>query len=146
VRHAVQSRQFAGRKGSQVRVFALILESLGNGELLVILVVALIFFGPRKLPQLARSIGKSLAEFRRASEDFKRTWEREVAMESARLDAQDNQIAAPNADIAYIEPSTTHEVAEPVTPEWVVPRETAADNEPSTAVAENVGETSPQKS
>jgi len=46
-------------------------------------VVALIFFGPRKLPQLSRQIGKSLAEFKKASEDFKRTWEREVALETA---------------------------------------------------------------
>ena len=60
----------------------LILDSLGTSELLVILVVALIFFGPRKLPQLSRQIGKSLAEFRKASEDFKRTWEREVALET----------------------------------------------------------------
>src|SRR5882757_7079043 len=48
---------------------------------MVILVVALIVFGPRKLPQLSRSLGKSLSEFRRASEDFKRTWEREVALD-----------------------------------------------------------------
>jgi TatA/E family protein of Tat protein translocase len=67
-------------------VFALILESFGSTELLFILIIALVFFGPRKLPQLSRSLGKSLAEFRRASEDFKRTWEREVAMESARTD------------------------------------------------------------
>ncbi len=58
-----------------------ILESLGSTELFFILVMALIFFGPRKLPQLSRSLGKNLAEFRKVSEDFKRTWEREVAME-----------------------------------------------------------------
>jgi TatA/E family protein of Tat protein translocase len=63
-------------------MFLLILDSLGNSELLVILVAALIFFGPRKLPQLSRSVGKSLSEFRRASDDFKRTWAQEVALES----------------------------------------------------------------
>ena len=63
-------------------MFLLILESLGSTELLFILVMALVFFGPRKLPQLSRSLGKSLAEFRRASEDFKQTWEREVSMEA----------------------------------------------------------------
>jgi Tat protein translocase TatB subunit len=62
-------------------VFLLILDSVGNSELLLILAAALIFFGPRRLPQLSRQIGKSLHEFRRASEDFKRTWEREVNME-----------------------------------------------------------------
>ena len=59
----------------------LILESLGSTELVFILVMALVFFGPRKLPQLSRSMGKHLAEFRRASEDFKRTWDREVSLE-----------------------------------------------------------------
>ena len=59
----------------------LILESLGSTELLFILVMALVFFGPRKLPQLSRSLGKNLAEFRKASEDFKRTWEKEVSLE-----------------------------------------------------------------
>jgi sec-independent protein translocase protein TatA len=62
-------------------VFLLILDSVGNSELLLILAAALIFFGPRRLPQLSRQIGKSLNEFRRASEDFKRTWEREVNFE-----------------------------------------------------------------
>jgi len=69
-------------------VFALILETLSSTELLFILVIALIFFGPRKLPQFARSIGKGLAEFRKASDDFKRTWEREVAMETAKLETE----------------------------------------------------------
>jgi Tat protein translocase TatB subunit len=73
-------------KGHQSRlkgntVFLLILDSVGNSELLLILAAALIFFGPRRLPQLSRQIGKSLTEFRRASDDFKRTWEREVNLE-----------------------------------------------------------------
>ena len=59
----------------------LILGSLGDTELLFIIVMALVFFGPRKLPQISRSMGKSLAEFRRASEDFKATWNREVSLE-----------------------------------------------------------------
>jgi Tat protein translocase TatB subunit len=63
------------------KVVFLILESLGSTELLFILVMALVFFGPRKLPQLSRSLGKTLAEFRRASEDFKRTWDREANLE-----------------------------------------------------------------
>ena len=62
-------------------MFLLILESLGSTELVFILVMALVFFGPRKLPQISRSLGKNLAEFRRASEDFKRTWDREVNLE-----------------------------------------------------------------
>src|SRR4051812_25256048 len=63
-------------------MYLLILDSLGSTEMLVILGAALIFFGPRRLPQLSRQIGKGLAEFRRASEDFKHTWEREVNIDN----------------------------------------------------------------
>ncbi|MDQ3817896.1 MAG: twin-arginine translocase TatA/TatE family subunit [Acidobacteriota bacterium] len=68
-------------------MFLFIFETIGTSELLLILVVALIVFGPRKLPQLSRQLGKSLADFRRASEDFKQTWEKEVARESSIKDA-----------------------------------------------------------
>jgi Tat protein translocase TatB subunit len=63
-------------------MYLFILDSLGNTELLLILAAALIFFGPRRLPQLGRQLGKSLSEFRRASDDFKRTWEREVNLDN----------------------------------------------------------------
>ena len=62
-------------------MYLAIFEFLGTSELLIILIVALILFGPRRLPQLSRQLGKSLGEFKRASEDFKRTWEKEVEME-----------------------------------------------------------------
>jgi TatA/E family protein of Tat protein translocase len=61
--------------------------NLGWTEILVILVIALIVFGPRKLPELGKSLGQSLAQFRRASDDFKRTWEQEVETEKRRLEA-----------------------------------------------------------
>lgn len=73
-------------------VFLLILDSLSNSELLLILAAVLIFFGPRRLPQLSRQIGKSLNEFRRASEDFKRTWEREVNLEVTGTEPPENSI------------------------------------------------------
>lgn len=53
--------------------------SLGVPEIILIFVVALILFGPRQMPQIGKSIGKALGEFRRASNDFKRTIEDEVA-------------------------------------------------------------------
>jgi Tat protein translocase TatB subunit len=118
-------------------VFALILETLGSFELLFILVVALIFFGPRKLPQLARSVGKGLAEFRKASDDFKRTWEREVAMESARLESQDEQIAAPDA---FVEPQAPDEPIEVGTPEETVARQTTPAEDSIPASSENITE------
>ena len=59
----------------------LVFEFLGTTELLVIAVVALVLFGPRKLPEIGRTVGKAMGEFKRASEDFKRTWEYEVEIE-----------------------------------------------------------------
>ncbi len=43
--------------------------------------IALIIFGPRKLPQMMRTIGKTMAEFRRTTDDFKSTWQKEVDFE-----------------------------------------------------------------
>ena len=107
-------------------MFALILETLGSFELLFILVIALIFFGPRKLPQLARSVGKGLAEFRKASDDFKRTWEREVAIGTARLESQDQQIVNPGDDNGFIETPVPDEPLEVTTPQEAVAREVPA--------------------
>jgi sec-independent protein translocase protein TatA len=55
--------------------------SIGMPEMLVILVIALIIFGPRKLPELGKSLGRSLAEFKRASNDLKSTLEEEIRVE-----------------------------------------------------------------
>ena len=49
-----------------------------------IFVVALLLFGPRKMPQIGRSIGRAMGEFRRASNEFKRTIEDEVAADEIR--------------------------------------------------------------
>ena len=131
-------------------MFAFILESLGATELIFILAIALIFFGPRKLPQLARSMGKGLAEFRKASDDFKRTWEREVALETGPedhvIDQPTQSATKENADVADAnEDDTTTPQLEPANPEWVVPR----DDSPyvATATAESAdtsSESSPE--
>lgn len=76
-------------------MFFLILESLGTTEMLVILVAALVLFGPRKLPQLSRSLGKSIGEFKRASEEFKKTWEKEVNLEETEKEARIAQAMLP---------------------------------------------------
>src|SRR3977135_3569457 len=55
--------------------------SLGMPELIIIFVIALIIFGPRKLPELGRSLGKSLAEFKRASNELRSTLEEEIRLE-----------------------------------------------------------------
>ena len=124
----------------------LILESLGSTELVFILVMALVFFGPRKLPQISRSLGKNLAEFRRASEDFKRSWDREVSLE----DANGAHDAALPGQSSILAPETAGSLQAPsisaVTPDRVIARQaTGADPLPSfetTALASDLGEQS----
>ena len=55
--------------------------SIGMPELIIIFVIALIIFGPRKLPELGRSLGKSLAEFKKASNELRSTLEEEIRVE-----------------------------------------------------------------
>jgi sec-independent protein translocase protein TatA len=55
--------------------------SIGMPELIIILVIALIIFGPRKLPELGKSLGRSLNEFKRASTDLQNTLEQEIKLE-----------------------------------------------------------------
>ena len=57
-----------------------ILESIGTWELILIGLVALVIFGPRKLPELARKAGGMMSELRKVSNEFKSTWEREAAL------------------------------------------------------------------
>jgi sec-independent protein translocase protein TatA len=62
--------------------------SIGMPELIIIFVIALIIFGPRKLPELGRSLGKSLAEFKRASNELKSTLEEEIRFEEQQHKAE----------------------------------------------------------
>ncbi len=71
------------------------LGSIGMPELIIILVIALIIFGPRKLPELGRSLGKSLAEFKRASNELKSTLEEEIRLEEQRSTIEASKTAAP---------------------------------------------------
>lgn len=58
--------------------------SIGMPELIIIFVIALIIFGPRKLPDLGRSLGKSISEFKRASSELRNTLEEEIRVEEQR--------------------------------------------------------------
>jgi sec-independent protein translocase protein TatA len=68
--------------------------SIGMPELIIIFVIALIIFGPRKLPELGRSLGKSLAEFKRASNELKSTLEEEIRLEEQRTSLEETKAKA----------------------------------------------------
>lgn len=84
--------------------------SIGMPELIIIFVIALIIFGPRKLPELGRSLGKSLAEFKRASNELKSTLEEEIRIE------EQQQRAAETATVKPAIPTPAAPVAHDVTP------------------------------
>ena len=87
--------------------------SIGMPELIIIFVIALIIFGPRKLPELGRSLGKSLAEFKRASNELKSTLEEEIRLEEQRSVLEEKK-AASAAQTATAPPATPTAVEEPV--------------------------------
>jgi sec-independent protein translocase protein TatB len=84
-----------------MQFYFLIFEGLGTTELLLILVVALIIFGPKKLPQLARSFGKSMSEFKRASEEFKQQWEKEVDLSETEEKKNKSELSLVEAEDQY---------------------------------------------
>jgi TatA/E family protein of Tat protein translocase len=80
--------------------------SLGVPELLLIFVVALIVFGPRKLPEIGRTLGKALGEFKKATDELKNTIEREVRVEELK---QINPLVTypPQPTVSRAEPLST---------------------------------------
>jgi sec-independent protein translocase protein TatA len=83
---------------------------IGFPEMLVILVVALIIFGPRKLPELGRSLGKSINEFKRASNELRSTLDDEIRAEERK--------AAPPVS-PTMSPTDPSQLPSPAAPETV---------------------------
>ena len=74
--------------------------TIGGPELILIFIVGLVVFGPRKLPEIGKSLGKMIGEFKKASSDFQRTVEDEIESERLRKDigtAEYPQAALPPA-------------------------------------------------
>jgi sec-independent protein translocase protein TatA len=98
--------------------------SIGMPELIIIFVIALIIFGPRKLPELGRSLGKSLAEFKRASNELKSTLEEEIRLDEQRSTLEASKAAAA-AQAAAAAAATTPAAAAAPHAEEPVPVRTA---------------------
>ena len=93
--------------------------SIGMPELIIILTLALIIFGPRKLPELGRSLGKSLGEFKRASNELRNTLDEEIRIEEEQRTARAAAAPAPPA-APVIDPDDPAEADQ----DQAVPRET----------------------
>ena len=88
--------------------------SIGMPELIIIFVIALIIFGPRKLPELGKSLGRSLNEFKKASNDLQNTLEQEI-----KLEEQKESAAATRQPENVVEPP-------PAAPESPAPSQTVS--------------------
>jgi TatA/E family protein of Tat protein translocase len=118
--------------------------SLGIPELILIFIVALIVFGPKRLPEIGRTLGKAMGEFKKATDDFKNTIEREVQVEELKqlasttipvheaisrsepvtIPTASGEPEAPPAQIADLTPEAL--TPEAVTPEIANPHRTAS--------------------
>jgi TatA/E family protein of Tat protein translocase len=82
--------------------------TLGTQEMIFIFVLALVLFGPKKLPEIGRTVGKALSEFRRASSELKATFDREInslEAESGLKDVNKHSYDSYNYDYSSYEPT-----------------------------------------
>jgi TatA/E family protein of Tat protein translocase len=114
--------------------------SLGVPELLLIFVVILIVFGPRRIPEIGRTLGKALGEFRKATDDLKSTIEREVRLEELK------KVTPPSLE-SFMTPSESVSRTEPLpppVPETVVPESTVEQTSIPATVTSGPETTSPE--
>ncbi|HKD16258.1 MAG TPA: TatA/E family twin arginine-targeting protein translocase [Thermoanaerobaculia bacterium] len=97
------------------------LGSIGMPELILIFVVALLVFGPKKLPELGKSLGRGLAEFKKASEELKKTIEDEIEHGKQEAATVQQQVAEVRKSVDI----TAAPAPPPAAPEASVPRSDA---------------------
>lgn len=89
---------------------------IGMPELIIILVIALLVIGPHKLPEMAKSLGKGLAEFKKASEDFQRNIQEESRKAEEKPASPPEKVAAATpVEPVVVTPPPEH-VAAPAAP------------------------------
>lgn len=100
-------------------LYLFILESIGTSELIFIGLIALIVLGPRRLPEMARKIGRTMADFRQTTNEFKTTWAQEANLSGEVKDLKadlnsllGNPVAAENS-IGTIADSNANKILSP---------------------------------
>ncbi len=104
--------------------------SIGMQELIIIFVIALIIFGPRRLPDLGKSLGKSIAEFKRASNELRNTLEDEIRVEEQRQ-AAPATAPEPAAPAQTATTASTTTASTTTTPTTTTPTTEVSDETPA---------------
>lgn len=127
-------------------MFLFIFESIGTSELLLVGIIALIFLGPRRMPELARKLGKMMQEFRGTANEFKETWQREVDFENEVKAFDPDAIEAESAPVPRINsaPSQTESLPEPAIMEVDPARLEALKHRAETSGVTTDNETQPE--
>src|SRR5215210_4074785 len=102
--------------------------SLGVSELLLIFAVVLIVFGPRRIPEIGRTLGKFMGEFRKATDDLKNTIEREVRLEELK------KITPPSLESLMTPPESVSRTEPEIETAESDPAEAPVDTAPVTTV------------
>jgi TatA/E family protein of Tat protein translocase len=97
---------------------------IGMPELVLIFLVALLVFGPRKLPELGKSLGRGLAEFKRASDDLKRTIEDEIEQGKHQVGSVKDEISSMRQQVGELRDTIVASAATSVSPPPAPPVET----------------------
>ncbi|MEQ1575304.1 MAG: TatA/E family twin arginine-targeting protein translocase [Vicinamibacterales bacterium] len=108
--------------------------SIGMPELVIILVIALIIFGPRKLPELGRSLGRSIGEFKKASNELQRTLDDEIRLEETKEERERTRAEQASA-VAAASPTPASAQPDPAIPTVAPVAATGGDEVPVSRTA-----------
>jgi sec-independent protein translocase protein TatA len=111
------------------------LGSIGMPELILIFVVALLVFGPKKLPEIGKSLGKGLAEFKKASDDLKKTIEHEIEQGKQEAAAVKQQVTEVKNTISVLPTAASESPSEASVPRAEPAVEPAVEPAPPTRPA-----------